>query len=148
MRVSFIRHQRCYNLREDGSPNFNIINPALTERGIKGAQTLIGRYDLIIISPMARCIETYTYSKLEGTREVNHLFREWRQGPADFHHHDLTCTMCETKQQLGERIKRGFEYLRSLKCDNICVITHSEWMKEALNLEHPPDYGEVVIIDI
>lgn len=147
MRISFIRHQRCYNHREDGTYNYNTINPPLTKSGIEGAALLKGEYDLIIISPMARCIETYAYSHLSGPREINALFREWRQGPGDFHNHDHPSVFCESPQELELRIAEAFTYLESLKgtYENVCVITHSEWMKKALKLDNVPDYGETVI---
>lgn len=146
MKVSFIRHQKCYNNREDGSYNYNTINPSLTHFGIEGAKLLNGIYDFVIISPLSRCIETYVYSQIVGPREINELFREWRQGPGDFHNHDNPSIFAESKIELQQRIISAFDYLNLLKdkYTNICVITHSEWIKEALQLDYVPDYGQVI----
>lgn len=147
MRITFIRHQKCYAHREDGSISYMTVNPPLTFQGVEGARHLTGDYDLVLISPMARCIETYVYSHINGPRQINSLFREWRQGPGDFHNHDPPTVFCETYENFQKRIEEGMTYLKSLKSDfrNVCVVTHSEWMKKALNLEHTPDYGEAVI---
>ena len=142
MKVTFIRHQRCYNLHPDGTTNYMRVNPPLTPEGIEEAKALTGSYDLVIVSPLSRCIETYMYSSIEGPRVVHELFREWIQCPGDFRQNDPATQFCEGYPEFSRRVAKACEYLHSLQVENVCVITHSEWIKEALKLTETPDYGE------
>lgn len=142
--ITFIRHCECYVLNFDGSMNYMRVNPSLTNEGIQRAKKLSGNYDHVIISPMARCIETFIYSDIQAnTREINELFRELILCPGDFRQNDPPEIMTEDKESFQKRVLKAMNYLKTLR-GNICVITHSEWIKEALNLNYIPDYGEKV----
>ena len=146
--ITFIRHAECYILNSDGSPNYMRVNPPLTEDGIERAKKLSGNYDLVIISPMTRCIETFVYSNIYGEhREINSLFRELILCPGDFRQNDPAEITADTPEVFKKRVQKGMEYLKTLRqYPNICVVTHSEWMKEALSLKSIPDYGESITI--
>ena len=148
MRVTFIRHQKCYNLNPDGTMNYMRVNPPLTPEGIEGAKQLSGNYDLIILSPMSRCLETFIYSSIQGQRVVKDVFREWMQCPGDFRQHDPHTRYAEAEDEFKQRVSQGMEFLQNLHLDDICVVTHSEWIKEALKLNDIPDYGEEVIVTL
>lgn len=144
--ITFIRHCECYNLNHDGSPNYMRVNPPLTFEGIERAKNLKGTYDHVIISPMSRCIETFVYSKIQTfTREIHEDFRELRLCPGDFRQNDPPEITSETPEIFKRRVKKAMNYLKTLT-GNICVITHSEWMKEALDLNYIPEYGETLTI--
>ncbi len=142
--ITFIRHCECYLVNNDQSMNYMRVNPPLTIEGIQRAQKITGFYDHVIISPLSRCIETYIYSDIKSkSREVNELFREIIVCPGDFRQNDPPEITIENIDSFKERIAKGMNYLKTLK-GNICVITHSEWMKEALALQYVPDYGESI----
>lgn len=144
--ITFIRHCECYVLNFDGSINYMRVNPSLTNEGIKRAEKLSGIFDHVIISPMARCIETFVYSDIKtNTKEINDLFRELILCPGDFRQSDAPEIMTEDKIAFQKRVLKAMNYLKSLEYNNICVITHSEWIKEALDLNYIPDYGESIL---
>ncbi len=148
MMITFIRHCECYLVNKDGSANFMRVNPPLTYEGIQRAKDLTGTFDYVVISPMSRCIETFTYSQIDTqSREINSLFREFISCPGDFHHNDSAEIMTEDIHAFRKRVKHGMDYLLSLqyKYRNICVVTHSEWIKEALNLNYIPNFGEQIM---
>ena len=141
--ITFIRHCECYTTDKNGIPNFMRVNPPLIEDGIKRAKTIKGTYDHVIISPMTRCIETFAYSQIQGPREICEYFRELILCPGDFRQNDPPEVTSDTLETFQKRIQKGMEFLKTLN-GNICVVTHSEWMKEALQLEYIPDYGESI----
>jgi len=63
--------------------------------------------------------------------------------PGDFRQNDPPEVTSDTLETFQKRIQKGMEFLKTLN-GNICVVTHSEWMKEALQLEYIPDYGESI----
>lgn len=143
--ITFIRHCECYLVNNDGSMNYMRVNPPLTNEGIKRANKISGFYDHVIISPLSRCIETFIYSDIRSkSREVNDLFREIIVCPGDFRQSDPPEIITENIETFKERVIKGMKYLKTLK-GNICVITHSEWIKEALGLKYIPDYGESIM---
>lgn len=148
-KITFIRHCQCYNLNTDGSMNYMRVNPPLTSQGIEKAKTLKGTYDHVIISPMTRCIETFIYSNIQATtREIREEFRELILCPGDFRQNDPAEITAETPEMFQKRVKKALAYLKTFsEEDRICVVTHSEWIKEVLDLNYIPDYGEEIIND-
>ena len=140
--ITLVRHCECYN-SHNGVLNYMRVNPPLIQEGIERAKKLKGTYDRVIISPMSRCIETFIYSDIQGPREINSLFRELILCPGDFRQNDDPEVMAETREVFQKRVKMGMEYLKTLT-GNICVVTHSEWIKEALKLDNIPDYGQSI----
>ncbi len=147
MKVTFIRHCECYLVDKDGIPNYMRIDPSLIYQGQQRAKKLSGVYDYLILSPMVRCLETFIYSKIKADEKIiNNYFREIILTPGDFRQNDPPEITAETREVFKKRVKRGIDFLKTLN-GNICVITHSEWMKEALSLKDIPDYGESITID-
>lgn len=144
--ITFIRHCECYVYNSNGSINYMRVNPSLTKDGILRAKTLNGVYDKIILSPMSRCIETFIYSGINGPREINENFREYILCPGDFHENDEIDDCLENNEIFKERINKSIDYLNTLN-GNICVITHSGWLREALQLNYIPNYGESIIVN-
>jgi phosphohistidine phosphatase SixA len=122
MKITFIRHGHCYNQN-----NYNIINPSLTERGIKEANKLNGYYDLVIISPMNRTMETFNNSKIDCQKNIlNVIFREHITNPSDLINNE---TEFESSEEFDIRLIQIKDYLNILKQNptvkNICIISHS-----------------------
>ena len=138
--ITFIRHCECYPIDKYGVPNYMRVNPPLTRQGKMRASKLCGTYDYVIISPLNRCLETFIYSQINGKRIVSDFFRELIMCPGDFMQNDPPEITADTMESFKKRIDQGMNFLKTLS-GNICVITHSEWMKEALGLSYIPDYG-------
>ena len=122
--LTFIRH--CESLSNSLNDS-EILNSPLSLKGINDAEKLCGKYDLIIVSPLRRCQETYKYSKLYAPHIItNELFRE----------HITTITECleneefkiESVENLLKRIQIAKEYLNKLDEENICIITHADFV--------------------
>ncbi len=126
--VYFIRH---------GESTFNAyksdeIDCDLTELGKKQCENLGERlkdirFELVIVSPLARALQTFEISKIPHDRkEVNHLCREYKIEKCDF--------------LLGEEIvfekeedvkKRCFElrnYIEKLELNKIAVVCHADFI--------------------
>lgn len=147
MKITFIRHCECYIVDRNGIPNYMRVDPSLIYNGQQRAKKLFGNYDYVVLSPMVRCLETFIYSNIQTEHKIiNDYFREWILTPGDFRQNDPPEIIAETPEIFQKRVKRGMDFLKTLD-GNICVITHSEWMKEALKLNDIPDYGESITID-
>jgi broad specificity phosphatase PhoE len=76
MHTYFLRHAQCINNAR--APNTKPIkNDSLTDLGIQQAKKVKGRFDLILVSPLRRTLDTLYYSQLSAdTIQVCDLLRE------------------------------------------------------------------------
>lgn len=101
-------------------------NSELSELGIKQATNLYGEYDLVIMSPLKRCIQTLAYSKIKYNNvEINHLVREVMRRKESFLENEKI--IYETDEDVSIRIKK-FKKLLQNYSGKILVVTHSHFI--------------------
>jgi broad specificity phosphatase PhoE len=123
-----IRHgQSLYNEGKTSDPNL-LVDCALSEEGRKQAQKITGPVNLLILSPLRRAIETYTYSKLQCRRIImSDLFREHGTGPWNcLPREDLKWQ--ETGTELETRVQRAIEFLRQQTETHITILSHHDFL--------------------
>ena len=101
-----------------------VFDSPLTEEGKKQAADVGGHYDLVIVSPLRRCIETLLYSKITYENvSVSYDVREFAENPCDLLPGE---SGQERPEDLQERIER-FEKTLSNVGDHlrVLVISHS-----------------------
>src|SRR5579885_3006321 len=123
-KITIIRHAESlfnaglYKTEQD------IINCKLSENGKIQSKQLNHSFDLLILSPLKRAIETYVNSNIK-TKEImiNDLFREYKENSAlNFLENEEVKS--ETKDELNLRIIEAKEYLKNLPQNNIGIISH------------------------
>lgn len=88
---------------------------------------LHGFYNKIIISPLARCLDTLNLSKIKyDDIKINYLVREYIENNSDVLENEEF--VLETKENLLIRINKFKKYLLTLNYDRILVVTHSEYI--------------------
>lgn len=127
MKVTFIRHCESefnYKLSKN-LPLDGLENCGLTKQGFVQAKSLDGSYDIVFLSPMRRCIETFNNSKLEANKILkSSLFREYKKDVCDFFKNEPV--MEETEEEILKRVKTIKDELRSYDGQKVCVITHGD----------------------
>lgn len=106
-------------------------NIGLTEEGKIHARNLTFSFNILVLSPMKRAIETYSYSGIKvGSVLMSELFREHVRTPNNlFEFEDF---VYETEEDLVERVRAAAEFLKKIDLPNINigVITHDEFIQK------------------
>ena len=126
--IRFLRH--CESTHNAGDSRDK--DCELSERGKSQAAKLVGHFDIVICSPMRRCLDTLklssiTYSKLI----VSQLCREHRTDKCDFLANEDE-TQIESETCILERVAEFKRFLKGMvdeNCDaSICVVTHADFI--------------------
>jgi len=127
MRVTFIRHaESTHNATGDEGPN-----SPLSERGMQQARELKGSYDLVIVSPLRRTMQTYANSKIEaGYVLVTPSVRETTPLGIVCNHLENETPQKESAESITQRVAGVFRFLQSRSEKTICVITHHDFAAE------------------
>ena len=129
-----------------------LIDCGITKNGEKQASKLNFDFDLLILSPMKRCIDTYKYSNIKCQNIIIcDLFREYKIDICDFLKFEIEqynknkknakmiYFVRETEKQLIKRVELSKIYLKNIINDycnnkskdknnlNICVLTHNDF---------------------
>lgn len=108
----------------------HIKNAPLSRKGIEQAQQLHENFDLILISPLRRALQTLDYSSLKTTvTEICDLCREQYFHESDMLDHE-TYTQDEPSYSLEERVRKFHNLLeeKSKIYNNILVISHANFL--------------------
>jgi broad specificity phosphatase PhoE len=144
--ITLIRHgDTDYN--QDLSQLY-VTNIPLNETGIEKSSHLQGTYDVVYVSPLLRTQMTLQYSKIKTTKLImDDRIREQRGYPCDILQNEVL-----SKEDDDQLMRRCYSFLFSLKNShetNICVITHSNWIKMFFTInnnhnhvQHPENCGE------
>jgi hypothetical protein len=107
-------------------------NCRITENGKNQAKQLDLKFDLLILSPLKRAIETYANSNIKTTNIIiSHLFREWKtSGLNMLDGEDETQT--ETLEQMELRAQNALLFLKTIPMEenrdiNIGIISHHDF---------------------
>ena len=126
--ITLIRHgQSIFNAGQYKIGD-NIRDCRLTDTGIKQASKLTNSFDLLIVSPLKRALETYLNSNISTKKiVVSSLFKE---------HHDNNIInylngekqFIETHEETQLRAKEAVEFVKAQKEENIGIISHGVFM--------------------
>jgi broad specificity phosphatase PhoE len=132
--ITLIRHaeSKFNNGEAKGSDEDNC---RLSDNGIKQAQGLEFKFDLLVISPLKRALETYINSSIKVKNvEINLLFREWiTNGKSGLNFLELEERKTESKDELSTRVDSCIKYLKKSTAVNIGVISHYDFLKALCN---------------
>lgn len=151
-KITIMRHaQSKFNVGECRSHD-ELRNCKLTEFGKLQAQSLNGSFDIVIVSPLKRALETYVNSNIKS-REIitSGLFREQQKENIPLNCLELEETVLETDDDVRKRARDAIEFIKTLKCENIGIISHAHFIWYFLEQcgQHARVIGncEVVVFD-
>jgi broad specificity phosphatase PhoE len=147
MKVICLRHfESEFNER----PSCTDKNVGLSKRGDKYSIKFSETFDLVILSPLLRCIQTFQqchvkYNDLYVWNEV----REFMKDPCDFFTHE--CMTIETYETFSARVDVLIEKLKQLKQQNpnihrVLLVSHSDLICELTGVVM--NNGEITEIDL
>lgn len=98
-------------------------DPILSTNGIEQASYLAGEYDLIILSPLRRAIETYTRSNISGKRVI--ICDEAREQRDHKMYNQLRSEtpIAETVPEMLARCTTLRDFILSQPEENICIFS-------------------------
>jgi len=127
--VTFIRHAMTrFNARLDDE---SIPDSRITQIGVSQAAKLNNTFDILILSPLKRTMETYTNSNIKTNKVIiSEYFREHMRTPLNFtalEDHSYV----ESTVEIEKRIDKAIKYIKmlGLKFDKIGVITHYDFLR-------------------
>ena len=139
--ITLIRHaQTEFNVIEESkhndterlsAPN-NFINCGLTQTGMFQCNALKFHFDLLIVSPMKRCLQTLEHSKIRYSQLITlDIFREYKTDFCDFMTDEETVN--ETEFEIINRTTASKEVLKYIMNHNkelrsIGIITHHDFI--------------------
>lgn len=145
---TFIRHSESYfNVWRDNNPKINsmntkyihLLNCGITNKGMFESIKLNFHFDILIVSPLKRCLETLKYSNIKYDKLIiNELFREYKIDICDFFDYE-DINIIESEKELLLRLKKCKEYLKSnpiFKNKSIGIITHGDFIYHLTNFKH------------
>lgn len=122
--VTIIRHaQSKFNAGEYKSDE-EVRNCRLTNYGVEQAKNLNHSFDILVVSPLKRALETYLNSGIRCRQLImSDLFREQKEDkPLNFL--DFEEIKPESHEDVRKRAKEAVEFIKNLKSDNIGIISH------------------------
>lgn len=124
MSLTFLRHcQSEYNV----DCNCKNKDCDLTPFGKLQAKQIQGNFDLVICSPLKRCIQTLNNSNVIYKRlEINHECREYRKDICD--HFEDEEELIESEEDIKLRVNNFKKYLENFTQENVLVISHSDFI--------------------
>lgn len=103
-------------------------DPYLSTEGKLQASTLKGHYQLVVISPLRRTLDTYVHSNISGDRVVvSDLLREQRDtSPYNYFRNEEIHP--ESKTDVMERVQKIKQWLLEQPEHEVCLITSAFFM--------------------
>jgi phosphohistidine phosphatase SixA len=131
-KITLIRHAQSKFNAGTAKTLAEITNSRITEKGIQQASQLNFDFDLLILSPLKRSMETYTNSNIKTKKVIiSEFFREHMSSPLNFleleDHQKL-----ESEKELLDRVDRSLAYLKLISNDysHIGIISHSDFLRK------------------
>jgi broad specificity phosphatase PhoE len=125
--ITIIRHaQSLFNSGKVKDEELK--NCSLSDVGKTQATELNMSFDILIVSPLKRALETYVFSSIKVKEiRISPLFREFKSWKVNLLDNENE-TEVETEEEMKKRAIEAMEYLNSLPHVNIGVITHFEFI--------------------
>ncbi len=123
-KITIIRHAQSQFNAGNFKTDEEIRNCRLTDFGIQQAKSLNQTFDVIVVSPLKRALETYLNSNIK-TRQliVSDLFREQKEDKP-LNYLDLEEIKPESPYDARRRDNEAIEFIKNIKSDNIGIISH------------------------
>jgi broad specificity phosphatase PhoE len=140
-RLTLIRHASTFENEGQCPTPESALNCGLSETGRRQAAKLKGSFDLVVISPLRRALETYAVSKIRCRRVlICDLVREQRDDLKDFYCFlENEEPMAETDAMLRDRAQAAKKYLLSLNSSDIGIVSHGGFIRYLLEaFDQPP----------
>jgi broad specificity phosphatase PhoE len=125
--ITLIRHaQSKFNAGHYNQNNpEEVRNCRLTEYGVSQAYHLDLSFDILIISPLKRALETYINSNIKCKELITtDLVREQRENHP-LNHLELEKIKPESADDIRIRARETIKLIRNLPFENIGIITHA-----------------------
>lgn len=124
MKITFIRHaQSEYNIGQHFSNNVSI-----TKDGIIASNSLNQCFDILILSPLKRAIQTYANSNIKTKKiMISDLFQEFKDKPSNMMDDDKSY---ETTENFEIRVNTAIDFLKQLDYSNIVIICHHDFIQK------------------
>nr|QBK90481.1 MAG: histidine phosphatase superfamily branch 1 [Pithovirus LCPAC103] len=104
-------------------------DPQLSEPGCKQAAELSGHYQLVVLGPLRRHLDTYVNSDISGDRmAMSELLREQKMGDKAYNYYRNEDQNLETRADVMVRVKELKAWLRLQPETEICLITSAFFM--------------------
>ncbi len=118
-KLTFIRHAQPVSGAD----------PQLSEPGCKQASELSGHYQLVVLGPSRRHLDTYINSDISGDRmSMSELLREQKMGDNSYNYYRNEAPEPETRADVMMRVKELKKWLRQQSETEICLITSAFFM--------------------
>lgn len=133
-KVTFIRHaQSKFNAGQIRDKS-ELKDCLLSDAGLEQAKTLKGCFDLLILTPLKRSMQTYVYSLVTCDKIIIcDFFREHRDASGDLNFFGNEVPFNESKEDLYKRIDEGIQFLKDQEYQNIGIISHSHFIWHLMN---------------
>jgi broad specificity phosphatase PhoE len=127
--VTIIRHgQTNRNTGMESDPE-KIKNSNLNILGVFQASKLEGEYELVLLSPLRRALETYAKSNIRtGEVRILDLLHERRDG-STYNSLELIEPFVESYEDVRFRANEVIRYLKTLPHRTVCMVSHGTFME-------------------
>lgn len=134
-KFNVIEETKSYNKDQNASNDFSsndLIDCGLSKKGIDECSQINFKFDLLIVSPMKRCLQTLECSNINYKKMIiMDIFREYKTDICDFIKKEEI--MYETEKDILNRINIGKDILKYIINDNqeinsIGVISHFDFI--------------------
>jgi broad specificity phosphatase PhoE len=124
--VTIIRHAQSKFNAGQYTTETELSNCRLSDFGREQSKNLTQTFDILILSPLKRAIETYANSNIKcGNVIINDLFREYKEhDPKPLNFLELETIMPETLEEVKKRVGDAINYLKTSPYNNIGIISH------------------------
>jgi broad specificity phosphatase PhoE len=140
VKLTFIRHAQCeFNVNKSLTPEQSV-DSKLTTEGVIQASHLNFHFDMLILSPLKRAMQTYTNSEIITSKVIiSEFVREWLDNPANFlkgEYMSLNTSSdvkFESEEDLEDRVDKAIFFIKCLcsmhEYTNIGIITHFQFIR-------------------
>lgn len=128
--ITIIRHAQSEINANHDLPAELSANSRLSPKGMEQAADLDFKFDLLILTPLKRTLQTYTFSKIKTADVmINPLFRELMDGPANLL--EMEEYKSESLLELDKRVDIAIAWLREISHSykSIGIISHFHFLK-------------------
>ena len=124
-KITIIRHAQSKFNAGEYTTDDELRNCELSELGKQQAKNLNHEFDLLVLSPLKRAIETYAHSNIKTKNVIIcDLFREQKE-EGQLNYLDFEEINPESIEDIKQRVLEAKDYLKMLSSNNIGIISHA-----------------------
>ncbi|QKF94678.1 histidine phosphatase superfamily clade-1 [Fadolivirus algeromassiliense] len=123
-KITIIRHAQSHFNAGNYKTDEEIRNCRITPYGVEQSKQLHHSFDVLIISPLKRAMETYLNSNIKCRQLImSELFREQKEDKP-LNYLDFEEIKPESPEDARKRAREAIEFIKTIKSDNIGIISH------------------------